>query len=87
MIVQDRPIKRNQDMVVRTILEQEQSCEESVLELDGDQGGSGELSEREGSLKRYQLMINKEHVQMGEESHLLYHAVCIKMLADCVAGK
>ena len=84
VIVQGRPIKRNQDLVVRVIMEQEQACEESVLELDGDQGGSGELS-LEGDKKRSQLMLEREDLEMGPESHLLYHTRCVFLLANaCV---
>ena len=53
VVVNGRPLKRNQDMIMRLLLQEE---DEVVLELDGDQEG-----EREGDKSRASLMMEREH--------------------------
>eukprot|EP01065_Artemidia_motanka_P030354 TRINITY_DN36376_c0_g1_i1.p1 TRINITY_DN36376_c0_g1~~TRINITY_DN36376_c0_g1_i1.p1 ORF type:complete len:2690 (+),score=1136.41 TRINITY_DN36376_c0_g1_i1:51-8072(+) len=74
-----RPVQRNQDRVLTMVLAEEG---ETVLELDGNQGGEGACA-REGEKTRYELMLEREHETAGMQSFVRYHVTCVRLLSKC----
>jgi hypothetical protein len=88
IIIKDRPLKRNQDMILRLLLDEQ----EAVLDLDCDYSrkGSGakylSVNDERFGKTRIQLLLENDHLR-PESSLLKYHSVTLKLLAGCAFGK
>eukprot|EP00294_Goniomonas_avonlea_P006440 CAMPEP_0114565652 /NCGR_PEP_ID=MMETSP0114-20121206/14430_1 /TAXON_ID=31324 /ORGANISM="Goniomonas sp, Strain m" /LENGTH=250 /DNA_ID=CAMNT_0001751925 /DNA_START=1 /DNA_END=750 /DNA_ORIENTATION=+ len=77
VFVEGEPMKRNQDLVLRLVLDERSS----VIDIDGDR-----ISETGQRTSRLELLLSGEHLKRLA-SVVVYHATCVDLLAKCAEGK